>query len=592
MFQNLLAVLLLSAATLAADNGIVVLESGPTENAYSAAEATRTHTWVRFKTADLQKLQLGERLKFWLQWSPDGYEPWKTRSKGEVELRALRNYSKKQEHELYRTRGHIRKDPENNDIATLEMGPFALSRWQPDSTPYFRIAEAIRRPGDQWNRERKKLLKPELNNGIYSESFQINLDIVYAYKPEPTKRDNAPRVLSTVDIYAEDSGPFAHPSFINGPLNYVSFFVALGGTNVSSIVPSQAFHLEGPTGSIDFWACHDKPKGYREDPADTNDFDTTWWGVCPLYVPLPPPGQSIEVELTTEFRDQTLSKRFTIHGLKETPVRLAERRINELRYQQLLVRVDPNYPAPEITPEAFNLAKTAAQDDYIKALQLYRAAGNEYVETVTNAYIGLMELEQQEFLNNRCHLEVKSENCHRLEGLTATLHTLLAAAAVARDLQDWEGMQTQLKAFRIYLEKGVSVGVIKEDVTAHYLVELFPTRSYEPFASGFETASYLQLLKEWAWIQSNPEAYQEALDLKKKYVENNKGHIHNLQSRVSPKEYRELAQLIMQRSGDRDVAEACWRKGDQLILDVDSPFHNPKRDERSLRNLHPGWWPQ
>ncbi|MDP1835756.1 MAG: hypothetical protein Q8K75_07495 [Chlamydiales bacterium] len=593
MFLRALATSMLLTTGLFADAGdIVILDSCPVDNAYSALAATRTHTQVRFKTNDLKSLQLGERLKFWLQWSRDSHDPWKTRSKGEVDVRAQRNYSKKNQHELFHTRGYIKKDPENDDVVTIEMGPLIPIRWDKEELPYFRVAQAVRKEGTNWSRERKKLVKPELNNGGYSLPFQIDLNIVYVYKPESNGKDVTPRTLDTTEIFAEDPGPWTHPSFVNGPLPYVSFFIALGGTNIGSILPGQSFHLVGPAGDIDFWACHERPHGYREDPSDARNFDTNWWGAAPIRVPMPAPGESTEVVISSEFRDKHFQKKFTIHGFKATPERLAERKINEMRYRHLVARADPNYPIPDVTPEALSLAKVAAKDDYQKALELYRADGPDYVDAVTDAYIGLMELQQKEFLNNRCHIEVKSEGCHRLEGLTATLHDLLAAAAVASDLQDWDGMYTQLKAFRKYLDKGVAVQVIKEEVIAHYLIELFPTRSYEPFATGHQTASYLQLLKTWAWTQSNPEAYQEAIDLKKKYVENSSGHIHNMQSRVSPQEYRELAQLIMERTSDRDKAEACWRKGDQLILDVDSPFHNSKMNERTLRALRPGWWPE
>ena len=102
----------------------------------------------------------------------------------------------------------------------------------------------------------------------------------------------------------------------------------------------------------------------------------------------------------------------------------------------------------------------------------------------------------------------------------------------------------------------------------------------------------MELLKEWAWTMSDPQAYAQALAIKQ-----SPSTIASLPARsaddyITPQEYRELAELVMERTGNRDKAEDYWRKADQLLLDPDSPFYNRKADEGKLHMQRPGWWPE
>lgn len=553
---------LLFSGTLFSELSIV--ESYPAGRRYSAQQAMQTPTHLFFKT-ELKDLALGESLRFWLQSSLDHSSTWKNRVKGEIEVCAQKS--------PFRCRGHVQTIA---DTLVIEMAPLALNRSNRVDIPHFRVAQALKKRGESWHRQRKKRVKPELNKAIFSPSFQMNLDIVYVDAPfEKSSIDNT-------TIYAERPKVWNDLSFTSAPLPYTTFFIALGGTNISSIIPNQVFHLKSARDEVEFWACQRCPIGYREKGGSR--FDTTWWGVCPVRVSLPPLGESTTVLLSTEFQGQMFQKQFTIYGPEATRERLAERKINTARYSHLLAQMDPAYSTPKVDLALLSTAKK----EYERALENYRES-KELTDQVTEAYIRYIELEHP--LLERCHLQIFSERCHRLQSMADTLQSSLAAASIACDLGYFEAMLTHLQTFKRDLERAVESGIIDKSAIAHFLLEPFPTRSYAPFATGHQVVSFLQLLKQWAWLNHNPDIYKEALELKKRYTEQSGTYAHNPAGQINPQEYRELAQLTIERLGDRERAEIYWNRADRLLLDSDSPFYDPTVTERELRMLYPGWWP-
>jgi tetratricopeptide (TPR) repeat protein len=570
-----------------------LLDSGPVDNAYTALNATHTRAWVKVKAPAMTFLDQNEKLKLFVQWAPVLTGPWKTRTKGELEVRSKLNFSKDTEHERLYARGYVRKDPNNPDVATLEMGPLNPTRWSDEGLPYFRIAQAFRVAGEQWNRPRKKQLTPEDNRGEFSEPFQAEIDLVFVYLPDKSQRKSKIYPYNTQEVHADNLGPWSNPSFKYSPLPYVSFFVGLGGTNHSSMLPGHPFFISQPNPPVEMWSCHDKPNGYRGESADVRGLDTLWWGVCPVRVPLPPVGQSKEVVISSQFGNKTYKKTYTIHGRPATPGNVAIRDVLTVRLKNLLERIDPKTPTPKYDVGTLAEEKKKAKEEYRKILEIYQQVGEEQAVQLAKIYITILQLQQKEHLANRAIAQANRDpNLQAREEAVAKLHDTLSAAAIAEQLQQWNEMKRLLDLYRNTLELAIHEGTVERTAESHFLRDPMPLFSLEPIREDFLSASYIQLLKSWAWTQIDPKTYEKALQLKQQLLQKETSTNFSPHVLVSPQEYRELAELIMERQGNRDVAEKHWRTGEQLILDIHSPFHNPTESERSLRMLHPGWWPE
>ncbi len=566
--------------------GIEVLDSGPWDQSYSALEAPKTKSWIRFRSAAMASFAAGDRLRFWLQWAPGPDGPWKVHSKGEMELRHPNAVAKSGEHSNIKTRGYVLKAADNDDVAMLEMNPLPTSRWLEEGLPYFRIAQAVRKPGSKWVKAPKKMLAPEDNNASYSLPFQALLDIVYVYLPDKGK-DAKHLSFATTTIHPDQPGPWATPSFKQGSLPYVSFFLALGGTNVGTVIPTHLLTTEGPAGHLEFWSCRAKPKGYRGTPVDDSSLDSLWWGVAPVRIPLPPPGESATLLVTTQLYGDLYNKRFTVYGRPATPERLAERKVNQARYHNLIRRTDPSTPVPKGSLGEVADAKRRAIAIFQQQRELYRERGDEEADALADAYIAVLKEQQDEYLLRRAN-----HPHHPEDDASDTLRDLLSAIAIAEELQDWVSMKEQLDAFINKLDDYQANGTLTRQDRAHYIFSQFGLRSLEPFQKGMTRGSFLDLLKEWAWTLSSPETYAQALAIKQSLLVGQPSQPRSADDYVTPHEYRELAELTMERTGNRDKAEEYWRKADQLLLDPDSPFYHPKADEGKLHMQRPGWWPE
>lgn len=569
---------------------IEILGSGPWDNAYSATEATKTRTWVHIRSDAMVTLQPDERLKLWLQWSPNSDGPWKTRSKGEVEVRPKRNYNKPNEHVTLKTRGYVKKDLGNANEATLEMGPLTFTRGsdETETLPYFRVAQAMRRAGESWNRTPRTTLKPEDNHANYSTAFQAKLGIIFAYRPEPHKKHLVPPRYDTINVLAGQPGPWSRLSFSTEPSTCVSFFVGLGGINCGSIIPALPFEVTSPVGQLEFWACHDKPKSYRpEKPKGNKLLDTEWWGVCPVRIPLPPLGESVPVMVRTTVEGKEYAKTFIVFGYTPTPERKAIRKIDKAHYDLLTAQLDPTTPLPIETREQLKAAMIDARQKFAEIRELYRSGKPDaYSMAFANAFITLLDITNKEVLLNRTS---DTSSLSKEDQADARLETLLTLSGLARSLQKWHEMSAHLDSYYNAVMEYLANGTLSQEKADHYLKDTFGVRDREPFYNDVDTASFLDLLKEWAWTMSDPAAYQHALDIKEKLLTHHEGHPTSAESQITPQEYRELAQLVMERSGERDRAEALWRKGDDLVLNSESIFFNPKASEKQLRTERPGW---
>ncbi len=550
---------------------LVILNSGPWDNAYSAAEATKTRSWVHIQSDAMAMLKPQERLKLWLQWAPSTEGPWKTRSKGEVELRLKRNYMKPREHVTLKTRGYIQKDIDNLTEATLEMGPLSQSLLENEDVVYFRVAQALRKSGEQWNRVPRSTLKPEENHAHYSSPFKVELGIIRAYRSDRSNKNEQPPRFDTVDIYPTELGPWTRLSFGNPNENCcVSFFVGLGGLNCGAIIPAVCFDVMSPVGELEFWACHDRPKAFRNEISKQNSFDTLWWSVCPVKVPLPSIGEVVEVPIKTFLDGRSFTKTYRIHGHEPTPLHLAAQKVNQAHYDLLLVQLDPATPIPNATLHDLGLKMIDAKQTFIDIRELHREQNSgEHADALANAYIEMMSIQNEKTLLNKGHdtdQEITAD---------ARLRTLFTASVLARNLQKWHEMSAHLDSYYNAVQEYQRSGVLDIQKAKKYLTESFPLKSSEPFSENTQYIPFTELLKEWAWTMSNPDVYQQALDIK---------------GNTSPQEYFELAELVIERSGNKDMALSLWHKANDLLLQPESPFYNPKTDDKRTRMERPGWW--
>lgn len=573
--------------------GVQIVNSGPWDDSYPAREAYRTRTWIQCQSDALATLKAGERLKLWVQWAPTREGPWKIHSKGEIELRANRATAKSHEHPRFKTRGYLTKDLTTEDTVTLEMMPISPINWDHENPPYFRVAQALRQPGEKWVKQSRRRATPEDNNAHFTPPFQTEMDIVYAYLAGRTAKDNIPIPLTNTVIQTGQPGPWSTPSFAHGPLPYVSFFVVLGGVNIGSVISSHPFSVTSSAGKLDFWSCRNRPKGFRGPSFDDSSMDSIWWGVCPLYVPQPPLGESVTVVITSTLHDKEYSKSFTVHGLPVTPLRLADRKINEVRLKHLLERIATPTKPPVRSDQELAHEYLSAQGVYNEALEVYRQAGEEDAAALGEAFLTLLTLQQEDFyLRTAARASALSKTAFQIEIAATTLQNILSAAGICENLQDWDGMKMHLDAYMQKLNAFIAEGSIRKEEFFHYIYQSVPTRNQEPFDHVVDHANYLQLLKSWAWTLSEPDSYQQALELKRELLKGAPDSAHSLDDYVTPREYRELAQLIIQRTGRRNKAEGCWRKADALFLDPDSPFFDTKADESRLNMHRPGWWLQ
>ncbi len=540
-----------------------VLASGPWNNVYSASDAANTHTWIKVRSEALTSLQTDERLRLWVQWAPGLDGPWKTKAKGEIEVRPKKVPAKPQEHPRLRSRAYVHKSSENDDIASLEMGPLSRPIQQP--LPYFRVAQTLRVAGEQRKRTPRIISRPEDNDGVFSKPFQGQLGIILAYRLDPAKKHVPPPHFDSTEVWADQPGPWTSLSFKQGCRSYVSFFVGLGGINYASIVPAQPFEVYSSAGHLEFWSCHPRPKNYRPEQGQVKALDTQWWGICPVRVPIPAPGEFVEVEIHSTLFNHDYSKVYRVFGQTPTPEKVARRKVNQTQYRLVQALLDPTTASPVKNPKDLAIALLGAQGAFQSVRELYRSGEpSDFAVALGEAYITLLELQHQDRLL-RARLDEESR-----------LANLLASASLALALQKWEEALVHLDTYYDAVIEYEKKGVLSPERSQHYLQDPLPIRSLEPFAAAIETASFIDLLKQWAWTMSDPTIYKHALTIKA--------------GPTTPQEYQELAELVVERTGNRDAGESLWRKGNDLITSLDSPFHHSDTTEKMLKAERPGWW--
>jgi len=516
---------------------VEVVDSGPCDNGYICSSACRTKAWVQVKAPGLNDLQTGDRMRLWLQWSPTLEGPWKTRARGEIRVDSSG---------VLRTRGNLSLDQTEKEGVYLHVGPLAHSRWPTGTTPYFRVAQATKHPGEEWVRVPKRSLSPEDNNAVFAAPFQAAFGIVFVAADEAQLEQSS---WDEVFLPALDDGTtqsYTHP-----------FHLGLGGTNHASMLPGQKFIVLIDDEQLELWSYHDQPKGYRRLAAAA----TPPWGVCPLHVAQPEVGSSTTITVSTHFFGREYTRQFTVLGPEATPKNLENHRLDQQRY------------------ELINASKQSTTDNQNELLLAYKRAYTRYSDDVSDqtatalaqTYLPLLPLEQKQ-------LEAAQD---RLWNQAAPCAKQLRAAALAMQLCQWKKAEQHLqKAIQEH-----SLLVQQEHLTPRDSAQLFlltlPVKSHEPFSRGYVNVRWLDLWKDLANAIYRPDLYEHALRVK----------LTIANQPISPEEYQTLAHLIAARTGNRVQAANVWQQAEELYHDPSSPFYEETLEENSLLALRPGWWP-